>query len=310
MTTNGSDDAVTTAGTTAGTATGTRRGYTAGQLTPHRSPAELATVTRALRGAGRRVALVPTMGALHEGHRELIRHARRLPGATVTVVSIFVNPLQFGAGEDLERYPRPLAADISACREEGVELVFVPGVADMYPDGADTTVVPGPLGAELEGAVRPGHFGGVLTVVAKLFHIVAPDVAFFGEKDYQQLVLLRRMVRDLDFPVSVVGVPTVREPDGLALSSRNAYLSAADRPRAAVLDRALRAGAGVSARGPRAVLDAANAVLAEEPAVSVDYLELRTAELHADPAPGEAARLLVAARLGTTRLIDNIAVQL
>ncbi len=302
---------VTTTGTDEGpAATGTRKGYTAGQLTPHRSPAELTAVTRALRGAGRRVALVPTMGALHEGHRELIRHARRLPGATVTAVSIFVNPLQFGAGEDLERYPRPLAADVAACREEGVELVFAPGVADMYPDGADTTVVPGPLGAELEGAVRPGHFAGVLTVVAKLFHVVAPDVAFFGEKDYQQLVLLRRMVRDLDFPVAVVGVPTVREPDGLALSSRNAYLSAEDRPRAAVLNRALRAGAGVSARGPEAVLDAARAVLADEPAVAVDYLELRTADLRADPAPGEAARLLVAARLGGTRLIDNVAVQL
>jgi pantoate--beta-alanine ligase len=288
----------------------TRKGYTASELTPHRSPAELATVTRALRGAGRKVALVPTMGALHEGHRELIRHARRLPGATVTAVSIFVNPLQFGAGEDLERYPRPLAADVAACREEGVELVFAPGVEDMYPPGSDTTIRPGPLGAELEGAVRPGHFAGVLTVVAKLFHIVAPDIAFFGEKDYQQLVLLRRMVRDLDFPVSVVGVPIVREPDGLALSSRNVYLSAADRPRAAVLNRALRAGAGVSARGPQAVLDAARAVLAEEPEVAVDYLELRDPDLGPDPQPGAAARLLVAARVGRTRLIDNVAVQL
>jgi pantoate--beta-alanine ligase len=291
----------------------TRRGYTPGELTPHRSPAELATVTRALRGAGRRVVLVPTMGALHEGHRELIRHARRLPGATVTAVSIFVNPLQFGAGEDLQRYPRPLAADVAACREEGAELVFAPGVEDMYPDGPDgggTTVQPGPLGAELEGAVRPGHFAGVLTVVAKLLHIVAPDVALFGEKDYQQLVLVRRMVRDLDIPVSVVGVPTVREPDGLALSSRNAYLSAEERSRAAVLNRALRAGAGVSAHGPAAALDAAGAVLAEEPAVAVDYLELRDADLRPDPAPGSPARLLVAARVGATRLIDNVAVQL
>jgi pantoate--beta-alanine ligase len=288
----------------------TRKGYTAGELTPHRSPAELATVTRALRGAGRKVSLVPTMGALHEGHRELVRHARRLPGSTVTAVSIFVNPLQFGAGEDLERYPRPLAADVAACREEGVELVFAPGVEDMYPDGADTTVQPGPLGAELEGAVRPGHFAGVLTVVSKLIHVVAPDVVFFGEKDYQQLVLVRRMVRDLLLPVSVVGVPTVREPDGLALSSRNVYLCAEDRPRAAVLNRALRAGAGVSARGPAAVLDAARAVLAEEPAVAVDYLELRDPDLRPDPQPGEQARLLVAARVGGTRLIDNVAVQL
>jgi pantoate--beta-alanine ligase len=292
------------------TTSSTRKGYTAGELTPHRSPAELATVSRALRGAGRRVVLVPTMGALHEGHRELMRHARRLPGSTVTAVSIFVNPLQFGAGEDLERYPRPLAADVAACREEGVELVFAPDVADMYPPGADTTVQPGPLGAELEGAVRPGHFTGVLTVVSKLFHIVAPDVALFGEKDYQQLVLVRRMVRDLHLPVSVVGVPTVREPDGLALSSRNVYLSADDRSRAPVLNRALRAGAGVSARGPEAVLDAARAVLAEEPAAAVDYLELRDTDLRPDPASGDAARLLVAARFGSTRLIDNIAVQL
>jgi pantoate--beta-alanine ligase len=296
--------------TTSSGTSGTRRGYTAGELTPHRSPAELATVARALRAAGRKVALVPTMGALHEGHRELIRHARRLPGSTVTAVSIFVNPLQFGAGEDLERYPRPLAADVAACREEGVELVFAPGVEDMYPEGADTTVQPGPLGAELEGAVRPGHFAGVLTVVSKLFHVVGPDVALFGEKDYQQLVLVRRMVRDLQFPVSVVGVPTVREPDGLALSSRNAYLSAEDRPRAAVLNRALRAGAGMSARGPAAVLDAARAVLAEEPAVAVDYLELRDPDLRLDPGPGSAARLLVAARVGGTRLLDNVAVQL
>ena len=167
----------------------------------HESPASIGAVTRALRAAGRRVALVPTMGALHEGHRELVRHARRIPGAGVTVVSIFVNPLQFGPNEDLARYPRPLEADLAACREEGVELVFRPGVADMYPEGADTAVTPGALGTQLEGAVRPGHFAGVLTVVSKLFHIVGPDVAFFGEKDYQQLVLVEKMVRDLDFPL-------------------------------------------------------------------------------------------------------------
>jgi pantoate--beta-alanine ligase len=284
-------------------------GYASGTLTEHRSPREIAPVTRALRAAGRKIALVPTMGALHDGHRELIRHARRAPGAVVPVVSIFVNPLQFGAGEDLERYPRPLEADLEACREEGVELVFLPGVPDMYPEGADTTVVPGPLGERLEGAVRPGHFAGVLTVVAKLFHIVEPDLAFFGEKDYQQLVLVKKMVRDLDFPLSVVGVPTVREPDGLALSSRNAYLSADDRRRAPVLQRALAAGASVSARGPQAVLDTARAVLAEEPAVAVDYLELTDPDLGPDPQAGRA-RLLVAARLGGTRLIDNVPVQL
>jgi pantoate--beta-alanine ligase len=287
----------------------TQGGYAAGQLTVHRSPAEIAPVTRALRGAGRKVALVPTMGALHEGHRELLRHARRTPGATVTAVSIFVNPLQFGAGEDLDRYPRPLEADLEVCREEGVELVFLPGVTDMYPDGADTTIAPGRLGDELDGAVRPGHFAGVLTVVAKLFHIVAPEVAFFGEKDYQQLVMIKKMVRDLDFPVSVVGVPTVREPDGLARSSRNAYLAPEERPMAATLQRALAAGAAVSARGPGAVLDAARAVLAEEPELQVQYLELRDPDLGRHPQTGRA-RLLVAARLGRTRLIDNIAVQL
>jgi pantoate--beta-alanine ligase len=291
------------------TAARTLGGYTRGALTVHRTPAEIAPVTRALRATGRKVALVPTMGALHEGHRELIRHARRSPGAVVPAVSIFVNPRQFGAGEDLERYPRPLEADLEACREEGVELVFLPGAADMYPAGADTSVVPGQLGDRLEGAVRPGHFAGMLTVVAKLLHIVAPDLAFFGEKDYQQLILVQKMVRDLDFPVSVVGVPTVREPDGLAISSRNVYLSADDRRRAPTLQRALAAGASVSARGPQAVLDAARAVLAEEPALEVEYLELTGSDLAPDPQAGRA-RLLAAARLGATRLIDNVPVQL
>ena len=287
----------------------TRGGYTPGDLTVHTSPDSISPVTRALRTAGRRIALVPTMGALHEGHRELIRHARRMPGAGVVAVSIFVNPLQFGPNEDLARYPRSLEADLQTCRDEGVELVFAPGVDDMYAAGATTTVDPGPLGAELEGAVRPGHFAGVLTVVAKLFHVVAPDVAFFGEKDYQQLVLITKMVADLNFPLAVVGVPTVREPDGLALSSRNAYLSSEQRPLAATLQRALAAGAAVSARGPEAVLATARAVLDAEPSIDVDYLELRDPDLGRDPQAGRA-RLLVAARVGTTRLIDNIAIQL
>ena len=287
----------------------TRGGYTPGDLTVHTRPDSMSPVTRALRTAGRRIALVPTMGALHEGHRELIRHARRMPGAGVVAVSIFVNPLQFGPNEDLARYPRSLEADVAICRDEGVELIFAPGVGDMYAAGATTTVDPGPLGTELEGAVRPGHFAGVLTVVAKLFHVVAPDVAFFGEKDYQQLVLITKMVADLNFPLAVVGVPTVREPDGLALSSRNAYLSSEQRPLAATLQRALAAGAAVSARGPEAVLATARAVLDAEPSIDVDYLELRDPELGGDPQVGRA-RLLVAARLGTTRLIDNIAVLL
>ena len=298
-----------TAASSLGGGARTSNGYAPGTLTLHRSPTEIAPVTRALRAAGRKIVFVPTMGALHEGHRELIRHARRVPGAVVPVVSIFVNPLQFGPGEDLDRYPRPLEADLEACREEGVELVFLPGVSDMYPEGADTTVAPGSLGDRLEGAVRPGHFGGVLTVVAKLFHIVAPDVALFGEKDYQQLVLVKKMVRDLDFPLAVVGVPTVREPDGLAISSRNAYLSPDERHRAPTLQRALAAGAAVSARGPQAVLDTARAVLADEPALQVEYLELTDPDLGPPPAAG-AARLLAAARVGATRLIDNVPVQL
>ncbi|MBW0105519.1 pantoate--beta-alanine ligase [Pseudonocardia sp. KRD291] len=287
----------------------TRNGYVAGQVTVHSEPTRLATVTRALRGAGRKIALVPTMGALHEGHRELIRHARRVPGAVVPVVSIFVNPLQFGAGEDLESYPRPLEDDLETCREEGVELVLTPQVGHMYPPGADTRITAGPLGDELEGATRAGHFSGMLTVVSKLFHIVAPDVAMFGEKDFQQLVLVKKMVRDLDFPLSVVGVPTVRESDGLARSSRNVYLSEQDRARAAVLSRALVEGSGVSAAGPQAVLDRAREVLATEPALDLDYLELRGADLGPVPESGDA-RLLVAARLGPTRLIDNVAVTL
>jgi pantoate--beta-alanine ligase len=287
----------------------TRGGYKPGELTVHTAPSAITPVVRALRGAGRRIALVPTMGALHEGHRELIRHARRMPGAGVVAVSIFVNPLQFGPAEDLSRYPRPLEADLEVCREEGVELAFTPGVADMYPGGAATTTVdPGPPGAEMEGAVRPGHFAGVLTVVSKLFHMVAPDLAFFGEKDYQQLVLVKRMVADLNFPLDVVGVPTVREPDGLALSSRNVYLTPEQRPLAATLRRALVAGASVSARGPEAVLAAARAILDAAP-LAVDYLELRDPDLGPDPQAGRA-RLLVAARVGTTRLLDNVAVQL
>jgi pantoate--beta-alanine ligase len=285
-------------------------GYAPGELTVHTTPSRMTAVSRALRGAGRRIALVPTMGALHEGHRELFRHARRTPGASVTAVSIFVNPLQFGPQEDLARYPRRLEDDLEVCRQEGVELVFTPTVDDLYPgQGISTTVDPGPLGAELDGAVRPGHFRGVLTVVAKLFHIVAPDVAFFGEKDYQQLVLIQKMAADLNFPLAVVGVPTVREPDGLALSSRNAYLTPDQRPLATVLQRALSAGAGVSVRGPDAVVAAAREVLTAVPEVTVDYLELRSPELGTAPLAGRA-RLLVAARLGATRLIDNVPVQL
>jgi pantoate--beta-alanine ligase len=254
------------------------------------------------------VALVPTMGALHAGHRALVRAARERAGSVV--VSVFVNPTQFGPGEDFDRYPRTWDADLAALTEEGADVVFHPGVDEVYPPGAaGVTVDPGPLGGVLEGAVRPGHFAGVLTVVAKLFGLVRPDLAFFGEKDYQQLTLVRAMARELALGVEVVGVPTVREDDGMALSSRNRYLSPEQRATAAALSAALRAGAAAGPDGAAAVVSAARAVLAEATGLVPDYLELTGPDLR--PAPGRGpARLLVAARAGTTRLIDNLAVLL
>ena len=254
------------------------------------------------------VGLVPTMGALHAGHLSLIETSVRLSNATV--VTIFVNPLQFGPNEDFARYPRTLEADVAACEVAGVDLVWAPAVEDVYPGGpVQTAVTPGPIGDVLEGAVRPGHFAGVLTVVAKFFGLVRPAVGYFGEKDYQQLTLIRQMAADLELMVAVAGVPTVREPDGLALSSRNVYLSAADRQRATVLSRGLFAGQGAGPQGAEAVLSVARDVLATEPEVAVDYLELRGTDLGPVPAHGPA-RLLVAARVGSTRLIDNVAVNL
>ena len=280
--------------------------FAAGELNIYARPRDVAGVTKALRATGRRIVLVPTMGALHDGHLTLIRAARRVPGAVV-VVSIFVNPLQFGAGEDLDAYPRTLDDDLDALRAEGVEIAFTPTADDMYPHGTRTTVVPGQLGAELEGASRPTHFAGVLTVVLKLFNTVRPDRAYFGEKDYQQLTLIRQMVADLDLGVEVQGVPIVRESDGLAMSSRNRYLDPVQREQAGALSAALLAGMYSAAQGASAALDAARAVLDEVPALEVDYLELRDPALEHAPAEGPA-RLLVAARLGNTRLIDNIAV--
>ena len=262
---------------------------------------ELAAALAEVRAGGRRTALVPTMGALHEGHRTLVRAAA--DRADAVLASIFVNPLQFGAGEDLDRYPRTPEADLATLTAEGVELVFAPPAEVMYPGGRPAvTVEPGPLGSLLEGASRPGHFAGVLTVVTKLCGLLRPDVAVFGEKDYQQLVLIRRAAADLDLGVEVVGVPTVREPDGLALSSRNRYLAAADRERAPALSRALRAGVAAGPGGAGRVLAAATAELA---GLDVDYLALRGPDLGAAPAAGQA-RLLVAARVGGTRLIDNM----
>jgi pantoate--beta-alanine ligase len=271
-----------------------------------RDRAALAAEVAALRAAGRTVALVPTMGALHDGHRALLAAARGL--ADTVVVSIFVNPLQFGPSEDLDRYPRTFEADLRACAEEGAALVFAPTADVMYGAGAQVTVQPGPLGDQLEGASRPGHFAGVLTVVAKLFGLVRPDVAVFGEKDYQQLTLIRRMVADLDLGVRVVGAQTVREPDGLARSSRNRYLSATERQAAGALSAALRAAAAAGS-SPAAALAAGHAVLAAEPGVQLDYLELRAPDLGPAPATGPA-RMLVAARVGSTRLIDNYPIEL
>ncbi|PPK63549.1 pantoate--beta-alanine ligase [Actinokineospora auranticolor] len=278
--------------------------FTIGKLHTHTSPAELGKVTRALRATGRKIAFVPTMGALHDGHRELLSRARRIPN-TVLVASIFVNPLQFGPGEDFERYPRPLDADLAVCEAERVELVLTPDREALYPPGSQVTVHPGPLGDELEGASRPGHFAGVLTVVAKLLNIVRPDYALFGEKDFQQLVLIKKMVRDLDMDTQVVGVPTVREQDGLAKSSRNAYLDPDQRTAAVALSAALAAGAHAGHGGAGAVLAAAQDVLDGTPELDVDYLALRGPDLGPTPDRGEA-RLLVAAHIGATRLIDNV----
>jgi pantoate--beta-alanine ligase len=253
------------------------------------------------------VAVVMTMGALHEGHATLIRRARQR--AAHVVVTIFLNPLQFGPNEDLSRYPRTFDDDLAICAREGVDVVFAPGPDVVYPGGEPAVrVSAGPLGDVLEGSARPGHFDGVLTVVAKLLHLTRADLAYFGQTDAQQLALIRRMVRDLDFPVEIVCVPTVRDPDGLALSSRNTYLSATDREAALSLSAALRAGAAAVADGPDAVRRAAREVLDAEPSVRVDYLVLvhpTTLTDVPDDHVGEAL-LAVAARVGTTRLIDNL----
>jgi len=272
-----------------------------------RTPAEL----RALSGT---VSFVPTMGALHDGHVQLMKYARPL-GETL-VASIFVNPTQFAPGEDFNDYPRTFDADVERCAEAGVDVVFAPAVDTMYPGGPNVgvTVDPGPLGSILEGVARPTHFRGVLTVVAKLFGLVRPDVAVFGEKDYQQLALIRQMNQTLCMGVDVQGCPTVREADGLAMSSRNAYLTAEQRTQAVALSVALRAGAAASDSGPDAVLAAAHAVIDSAPGIDLDYLALTDAELNpiglGAPAAGDDARLLIAARVGKPRLLDNIHVTL
>ncbi len=260
---------------------------------------------------GARTALVPTMGALHEGHLALVARASEL--APTVVVSIFVNPLQFGPAEDLDRYPRDLASDLASLTGHGVDCVFAPSVAEMYPDGApQITVSGGPVAGLFEGASRPGHFDGMLTVVAKLLGIVRPEVALFGQKDAQQLFLVQRMVRDLDIASRIEPVATVREADGLALSSRNRYLSPEERAAAPVLHRALAAAGSAASGGSPAARDAALALLRQEPRIELDYLEIvdpRSFRPVADDHRGPA-RVLVAARLGATRLIDNDAIHL
>ncbi len=278
---------------------------------PTLTPAELDAALAGTRLAGERVALVPTMGALHRGHGALMTQAREAVGEHgLVVVSVFVNPLQFGAGEDLDRYPRTEEGDLALCADHGVDVVFSPSVQTVYPGGdARVSVDPGPLGEVLEGASRPGHFRGVLTVVAKLIGLVRPELATFGEKDYQQLVLIRRMVEDLFLPVEVLAVPTVREDDGLALSSRNRYLDESRRSTAAAVARALGAGQAAGSHGAEAVLEAGGAVLRDAGIDEVDYLALTSPALTAAPAVGPA-RLLTAVRVGSTRLIDNRALYL
>src|SRR5688500_7234569 len=272
---------------------------------------ELAGLLADARRAGGRIAFVPTMGALHEGHASLIRTARAATDGPV-VVSIFVNPMQFAPSEDLDRYPRTLDADLEVCAAEGVDVVFAPGVEEMYPGGFShdfvrdgVTVAPGALATILDGESRPGHFDGVLTVVAKLFGLVRPDLAVFGQKDYQQLTLICRMVRDLCMGIEIVGAETVREPDGLAMSSRNRYLDADQRRTAVALSRALRAAQEPAPYGAAAARWAAMSILNVEPGLELDYLALTSPDLGEAPETGEG-RILVAARVGTTRLIDNM----
>lgn len=289
------------------TATGGAVDVTGGEMAVLRTRADLAAARAAMTG---RVGVVMTMGALHDGHAALLRCARS--ESDHVIATIFVNPLQFGPGEDFDRYPRSFAADLDLLRAAGVDAVFAPSVDEMYPAGEPRVRVnPGPTAARLEGAHRPGHFDGVLTVVLKLLNLTRADVAYFGEKDYQQLTLVRQMVADLDIPVRIAGVATVRDSDGMALSSRNRYLTTDERAAARSLSAALHAGLAAAEAGDTAdgVLARARQRLAAEPGVAVDYLELTDPELGPAPARGEG-RLLVAAHVGTTRLIDNVKVLL
>jgi pantoate--beta-alanine ligase len=269
---------------------------------------EMQTASRSARTQGKRVAFVPTMGALHEGHLALVRRARQ--EAEFVVVSIFVNPLQFGPTEDFGKYPRTLEADCARLESVGADLVFAPTTEQMYPAGATTVVLVEGLSERLDGRSRPTHFRGVSTVVAKLFNIVGPDVAIFGQKDAAQVAVLRRMVRDLNMPLKLVVAPIVREPDGLAMSSRNAYLSPDERRQALVLHRALTQAEQLAAAGERSAARLRSAVLeviASEPAARLDYCELVDADtLEPVETISRGVLLALAAHFGQTRLIDNL----
>ena len=271
---------------------------------------DLAPALAELRQAGEKIALVPTMGALHAGHMMLVEVARRRAGRVAA--TIFVNPMQFGAGEDLDRYPRQEAADAEMLEQAGCDLLWLPTVEDIYPAGFATKILVSGLSARWEGEARPGHFDGVATVVAKLLLIMRPDLSLFGEKDFQQLAVIRRMATDLRLGVEIVGMPTVRDADGLALSSRNAYLSAEDRQRAVALPTALQAArqAILSGEPVAATLASARQQLENAGFAIIDYFALvDAASLEPLDAPGGTMRLIAAATIGGTRLIDNIAVE-
>jgi pantoate--beta-alanine ligase len=275
------------------------------------SISEARSACRDARANHRRVGLVPTMGALHEGHLSLVRAARAQ--CDVVAVSIFVNPTQFGPAEDLSKYPRQFERDCRLLEQEGVDILFAPSIEEMYPQGAISWVVVEGLSEKLDGRSRPGHFRGVTTVVAKLFHVIEPDAAYFGQKDAAQLAVIRRMVRDLDFPVEIVACPIVREADGLAMSSRNAYLNREERQRALVLQRSLQETQRQFQAGERSaarLISAAKEVFLSEPQVRLDYFEVVDPEM-LDPVEHISGRTLVAvaAFVGTTRLIDNVVLE-
>jgi pantoate--beta-alanine ligase len=274
------------------------------------SSAEITALSRQARHAGKRVGFVPTMGALHAGHLSLVRAARSR--CDVVVVSIFVNPTQFGPNEDFSKYPRTFDADCAMLEKEKTDYVFHPSVEEMYPADATTWVTVEGMSERLDGGSRPGHFRGVTTIVSKLFHVVQPDMAFFGQKDAAQAAIIRKMVRDLDFDLEIVVCPTVREGDGLAMSSRNAYLNPEQRRQATVLYRALMRLQMLVDRGEKkseTLIAAGKHVMAEEPSVRLDYLEIVNPDT-LDPVTeiGRSALIAVAAYVGTTRLIDNIVV--